>query len=144
MLYSDFKAKVICGPQLAESFSIKTGVKQGCILSPFLFTLCIGWLMKETTKTKRRGIAWTLTSVLEDIDFADDICLLLQSHNDMQQNTNNLNAIGGCLGFKTSSSKTKEMRMNSNSREPITVREGAIETVNDFIYLGSKMQADGD
>ena len=36
------------------------------------------------------------------------------------------------------------MRMNSKSREPITVREGAIETVNDFIYRGSKMQADGD
>ena len=34
--------------------------------------------------------------------------------------------------------------MNSKSREPITVREGAIEAFNDFIYLGSKMQADGD
>ena len=102
--------------------------------------------MKETTKTERKGITWTLTNVLEDIDFADDICLLSQSHNDMQQKTNNLNANGGCLGFKTSTSnlKTKEMRMNSKSREPITVCEGAIEAVNDFIYLGSKMQADGD
>ena len=149
MLYSDFKAKVICGPQLSESFRIKTGVKQGCILSPFLFTLCIDWLMKETAKTERRGITWTLTNVLEDIDFADDIFLLSQSHNDMQQKTNDLNANGGCLGFflvvfKTSTSKTKEMRMNSKSREPITVREGAIEAVNDFIYLGSKMQADGN
>ena len=62
----------------------------------------------------------------------------------MQQKTNDLNANGGCLGFKTNTSKTKEMRMNSKSREPITVREGAIETVNDFIYLGSKMQVDGD
>ena len=51
----------------------------------------------------------------------------------------------GFLGFKTSTSKTKEMRMNSKSREPITVREGAIEAVNDqLIYPGSKMQADGD
>ena len=69
--------------------------------------------MKETAKTERRGITWTLTNVLEDIDFADDICLLSQSHNDMQQKTNDLNANGGCLGFKTSTSKTKEMRMNS-------------------------------
>ena len=51
----------------------------------------------------------------------------------------------GFLDFKTSTSKTKEMRMNSKSREPITVREGAIEAVNDqLIYPGSKMQADGD
>ena len=62
----------------------------------------------------------------------------------MQQKTNDLIANGGCLGFKTSTSKTKEMRMNSTSREPIPVREGAIEAVNNFIYLGSKMQADGD
>ena len=53
----------------------------------------------------------------EDIDFADDICQLLQSHNHMQQKTNDLNANGGCLGFKTSTSKAKEMRMNSKSRE---------------------------
>ena len=139
MLYSDFKAKVICGPQFSESFSIKTGVKQGCILLPFLFTLCIDWLMKETTKTEIRDITWTLSNVLEDIDFADDICLLSQSHNDMQQKTNDLDANGGCLGFKTSTSKTKKMRMNSKSREPITVREGAVEAINDFIYLGSKM-----
>ena len=37
MLYSNLKAKVICGPQLSENLSTKTGVKQGCILSPFLF-----------------------------------------------------------------------------------------------------------
>ena len=80
----------------------------------------------------------------EDIDFADNICLVSQNHNDMQQKTNDLSANGGCLGFKTSTSKTKEMRMNSKSREPITVREGAIEAVNDFICLGSKIQADGD
>ena len=65
-----------CGHQLSENFSIKTGVKQGCILSPFLFILCIGWLMKKITKAERQGITWTLTNVLEDIDFADNICLL--------------------------------------------------------------------
>ena len=36
MLYEGFKAKVICGQHLTEEFDIKTGVKQGCILSPFL------------------------------------------------------------------------------------------------------------
>ena len=34
--------------------------------------------------------------------------------------------------------------MDSKSREPITVRDGTNEAVNDFIYLGSKMQADRD
>ena len=62
----------------------------------------------------------------------------------MQQKTSDLNANGGCLGFKTSPCKTKEMRMNSKSREQITVRKGASKAVNGFIYLGFKMQADRD
>ena len=62
----------------------------------------------------------------------------------MQQKTNDLYAKGGCLGFKIRTSKTKEIRMNSKSRELKTVHEGAIEAVNDFIYLESKMHADRD
>ena len=62
----------------------------------------------------------------------------------MQQKINDLNANGGCLGFKTSTSKIKEMLMNSKSRDPMAVSEGATEAVNDLFYLGSKMQADGD
>ena len=34
LLYGDFRTKVICGQYLREDFEIKTGVKQGCILSP--------------------------------------------------------------------------------------------------------------
>ena len=39
MLYSDYSARVICGKYLTEDFAIRTGVKQGCVLSPssFLF-----------------------------------------------------------------------------------------------------------
>ena len=34
--------------------------------------------------------------------------------------------------------------MNDNSREPLTVNRKTMKEVKDFIYLGSKMQADGD
>ena len=34
MLYSDYSARVICGNNLTEEFAIRTGVKQGCVLSP--------------------------------------------------------------------------------------------------------------
>ena len=35
----------------------------------------LDWIMKETRKDNRTGISWRLTTQLEDIDFADDICL---------------------------------------------------------------------
>jgi hypothetical protein len=35
--------------------------------------------MRETTKNKKTGINWTLSEMLEDLDFADDIALLSHS-----------------------------------------------------------------
>jgi len=41
--------------------------------------------MKETTKDRTRGIRWTLTTNLEDLDYADDIGLLSGCHKDAQE-----------------------------------------------------------
>ena len=46
-----FHCKVICGNQLTDSFKVQTGVKQGCILSSFLFFLAMDWLMRHTNTT---------------------------------------------------------------------------------------------
>ena len=73
ILYTDVQCQVACNSHMSDSFSVKSGVKQGCILSPFLFTLAIDWLMIEITKNGNRGIRWTLTSILEELDYADDI-----------------------------------------------------------------------
>ena len=82
MLYSDFKSQVICNRALANAFSVTTGVKQGCILSPFLFILGIEWVLRQVIGGVRRGIRWALTSVLEDLDYADDVVLLAHRHQD--------------------------------------------------------------
>ena len=44
-------------------------------MSGFLFLLAMDWIMK-TTAVKSREIGWNLTTVLEDLDFEDDIALL--------------------------------------------------------------------
>ena len=59
MLYEGYKTNVICGQHLTEEFDIKTGVKQGCILSPFLFCLAIHWTMKSTYIGGKSGMIWT-------------------------------------------------------------------------------------
>ena len=45
MLCTDFSAQVIRSNSLIDAFEIKTGVNQGCILSPFLFMLSMDWIM---------------------------------------------------------------------------------------------------
>ena len=45
-------------------------------MPPMLFLVAIDWVMRRTVGNKRRGIRWTLTSMIEDIDFADDNLML--------------------------------------------------------------------
>nr|KAG5693771.1 hypothetical protein BaRGS_032455 [Batillaria attramentaria] len=58
--YKDMSCRIAHAGQLSESFEVKTGVRQGCLLSPFLFLLVIDWIMKTTTTGRKNGIQWTL------------------------------------------------------------------------------------
>nr|KAG5714565.1 hypothetical protein BaRGS_007011 [Batillaria attramentaria] len=71
--YQDMSCRIAHAGQLSESFEVKTGVRQGCLLSPFLFLLVIDWIMKTTTAGRKNGIQWTLWTQLDDLDFADDL-----------------------------------------------------------------------
>ncbi|KAH3727687.1 hypothetical protein DPMN_053630 [Dreissena polymorpha] len=44
---------------LSEPFIVCTGVRQGCLLYPMIFSLVIDWVMKTTLDTPRE-IQWTL------------------------------------------------------------------------------------
>ena len=44
--YKEMSCRIIHGGNLSDGFKVKTGVKQGCLLSPFLFLLAIDWIMK--------------------------------------------------------------------------------------------------
>ena len=144
MLYSGFSARVICGKDLTEDFAIRTGVKQGCVLSPLLFSLCIDWLMERATVNGRRGITWTLRDTLEDLDFADDIVLLGHRHQDIQSKTNDVATIGRQVGLNINTDKTKLMKINARLDQQLTIDNNNIEEVQEFVYLGSKITTDGN
>ena len=131
--------------QLSEDFEVKTGVRQGCLLSPFLFLLVIDWIMKSSTAGRRNGIQWTLLSQLDDLDFADDLALLSQSRNQMQDKTTLLETTSATTGLKTSRKKTEVMKVNTTVNiTPITVGGGEpIQEVESFVYLGSIMDKKG-
>jgi len=74
--YQDATCQVIHDGKLTEPFSVETGVRQGCILSPTIFLIVVDWVMKQATSGKRTGFQWTIMDQLEELDFADDISLL--------------------------------------------------------------------
>ena len=128
---------------LSGRFEIKTGVRQGCLLSPFLFNLAIDWIMKETTAGRRNGIQWTPLRQLDDLDYADDIALLSHSHQQMQFKTDELARISKTVGLNVHPGKTKILKVGTENLNTIDLEGTPLEEVDSFIYLGSIVDKKG-
>ena len=135
--YQRMTCKVPHAGQLSESFEVRTGVRQGCLLSPFLFLLVIDWIKKTTTTGRNNGIQWTLWTQLDDLDFADDLALLSHNHTQMQDKTTRLAETSAGTGLKINKRKTELMKINTTAYAPVTVVGEPIREVESFVYLGS-------
>ena len=124
---------------LTEPFLVNSGVKQGCLLSPFLFVLSLDWVTKESLAGQQLGIRWTLLTKLDDLEYADDI----STFQHMKRKTERLNNSSGKIGLKISTKKTKQMGLNPTSLMSLFVNGQQIETVSTFTYLGSIMDEKG-
>jgi hypothetical protein len=55
-----------------------------------MFLIVIDAVMGNVTQDRRRGIRWGLVDRLEDLDFADHLCLLSEAHGEMQMKLEDL------------------------------------------------------
>jgi hypothetical protein len=109
--YNQFSCRVLHNGQLTTPFKTKSGVRQGCLLSPLLFLVVLDKFLRASLDGKARGIRWKLTETLEDLDYAD-ICLLSHSQGHMQSKLNNLCYESKKAGLEINFSKTEELRVN--------------------------------
>ena len=136
--YEGMSCRVIHEGQLTKNFEVRTGVRQGCLLSPFLFILVIDWVMKSATEDKRNEIKWTILTQLDDLDFGDNLALLFHSHRQMQDKTTELALISERVGLKINERKTKILRTNATCETPVLLEE-----VKASRYLGSIVDKHG-
>lgn len=141
--YEGMTCRVVHGQQLTDAFEVRTGVRQGCLLSPFLFLLAIDWVMKTSTQQRRNGIQWTLWNQLDDLDFADDLALLSHTQQQMQEKTSIVAANSARIGLIIHKGKSKVLKVHATSTQPIMLDEKALEEVESFVYLGSIVDKQG-
>ena len=141
-LYAGQEATVRTEHGTTDWFQIRKGVRQGCILSPCLFNLYAEYIIRNAgldeaqagTKIARRNI--------NNLSYADDTTLMAESEEELKSLLMKVKEESQKVGLKLNIQKMKIMASG-----PITswqIDGEAMETVADFIFLGSKITADGD
>ncbi len=143
LFYDGFQCAVDDNGEEGEWFNIKTGVKQGCNMSGFLFLIILDKVMRKAVGNGENGIRWKLTSKLDDLDFADDIVLISSTKKQIQEKTTRLNEEAKRVGLKVNVDKTKIMRINAKYQDRIVIDGNRLDDVEEFSYLGATISKDG-
>ena len=141
-LYAGQEATVRTVHGTTDWFQIRIGVRQGCILSPCLFNLYAEYIMRNTGLEETQAGIKIVRRNINNLRYADDTTLMAESEEELKCLLMKVKAGSEKVGLKLNIQKRKIM-----ASDPITSWEiggETVETVSDFIFLGSKITADGD
>ena len=146
ILYRNTKVKVRSPDGDTEYFNIVAGVLQGDTLAPYLFIICLDYVLRTsidkirengfelTKKRSRRHPAKTIT----DTDYADDIAILANSPNQAETLLHRLERAAAGIGLHFNAHKTEYMCYNQTG--DITTLDGTpLKLVDKFTYLGNRV-----
>ncbi|KAF7244019.1 Retrovirus-related Pol polyprotein from type-2 retrotransposable element R2DM [Varanus komodoensis] len=141
-LYAGQEATVRTGHGTTDWFKIGEGVQQGCILSPCLFNLYAEHIMlKAGLDESQVGIKIAGRNI-NNLRYADDTTLMAESEEKLKSLLMRVKEESAKVGLKLNIKKTKIMASGPLTSWHIDGKE--MEVVTDFIFLGSKITADGD
>ena len=138
-LYASQEATVRTGYRTTNWFQKGKGVRQGCILSPCLFNLYAEYIMRKAGLDEAQAGNKIAGRNINNLRYADDTTLLAESEEELKSLLMKVKEESENLGLKLNIQKTKIMASG-----PITSWQIDGETMEDFIFGGSKITADGD
>ena len=139
----NFRCKISHEEKFSEFIEVRNGVRQGCILSPTLFLLILNSMMKRVKVLRKRGRQQSMKVRLEDLDYADDICMLAQRFCDMDKKLKRLKEEAESAGLYININKTKGMRVNTSNIQKFRLENTEIKEIESFVYLGSVVSKNG-
>ena len=138
-LYAGQEAAVRTEHGSTDWFQIGKRVHQGCILSPCLFNLYEEYIMKNTWLDEAQAGIKISGRNINNLRYADDTTLLADSKEELKSLLMKVKEESEKVGLKLNIQKMKIMASG-----PITSWQIDVETVADFIFLGSKITANGN
>ena len=139
-LYAGQEAAVRTGHGTTDWFQIGKGVCQGYILSPCLFNLCAEYIMRNAGLGEAQAGIKIPGRNINNLSYADETTLMAESEEGLKSLLMKLKEDSEKIGLKLNIQKMKIMASG-----PITSWEidgETVETVSDFMFLGSKITAD--
>ncbi|KAB0354353.1 hypothetical protein FD755_022891 [Muntiacus reevesi] len=141
-LHAGQEATVRTGHGTTDWFQIGKGARQGCILSPCLFNLYAEYIMRNAGLEEAQAGIKIAGRNINNLRYTEDATLMAESEEELKSLLMKVKEESEKVGLKLNIQKTKIM-----ASSPITswqIDGETVETVTDFIFLGSKITADGD
>ncbi len=122
--YEEASACVKINVETSEHLEIKVGLRQGCVMSPWLFNIYMDGVMRKVkgkvgeaeVRLYDEGRKWVLNSIL----FADDTVLIAESERNLQNLVTVFDSV--C--------KRRKLKVNVNKSKVMICEQGRSEVVD--------------
>ena len=141
-LHAGQEATVRTGHGTIDWFQIRKGVRQVCVLSLCLFNLYAEYIMQNARLDEEQAGIKISRRNINNLRYIDDTTLMVENKEELKSLLMKMKEKNEKAGLKLNIQKTKIMASG-----PITswqIDGETMETVTDFIFLNSKITADGD
>ena len=142
ILYPRQEVTVRTGHGTTDWFQIGKGVHHGCILSSCLFNFYAEYIMRNSRLEEAQAGIKIAGRNINNLRYTDDSTLRAESEEELKTLLMKVKEESEKPDLKLNIQKTKIMA--SGSIISWQIDGETMETVTDFIFLGSKVTADGD
>ena len=151
-LYERSEACVRVCREEGEWFEVGVGLRQGCVMSPWLFNLFMDAAMREV-RVNAGEIGVTLRDVGRDVEwkvdwlmFADDTVLVGDSEEKLERLVQEFGRVCQRRKLSVNVNKSKVMKIGKNDEDNemnISLENRRMEEVESYRYLGVDITSDG-